>query len=95
MKQARDPLYRRHRFPAEVISYAVWLYFRFPLSLRMVPAAPRAPRRHRVFLSQRGRRELSCTRAIPSRTEPGLSVNRECPKRLCVAIVREGEDLFH
>jgi putative transposase len=29
-------LYRRHRFPAEVIGYAVWLYFRFPLSLRMV-----------------------------------------------------------
>ncbi len=24
------------RFPAEVISHAVWLYFRFPLSLRMV-----------------------------------------------------------
>jgi putative transposase len=23
-------------FPAEVISHAVWLYFRFPLSLRMV-----------------------------------------------------------
>jgi putative transposase len=36
MKHARDPLYRRHRFPADVISYAVWLYFRFPLSLRMV-----------------------------------------------------------
>ncbi|AKI03358.1 transposase (plasmid) [Hoeflea sp. IMCC20628] len=32
----RDPLYRRHRFPAEVIAHAVWLYFRFPLSLRMV-----------------------------------------------------------
>ena len=31
-----DPLYRRHRFPPEVISYVVWLYFRFPLSLRMV-----------------------------------------------------------
>jgi putative transposase len=29
-------LYRRHRFPPEVISYGVWLYFRFPLSLRMV-----------------------------------------------------------
>lgn len=29
-------LYRRHRFPPKVISYAVWLYFRFPLSLRMV-----------------------------------------------------------
>jgi hypothetical protein len=25
-----------YRFPAKVISYAVWLYFRFPLSLRMV-----------------------------------------------------------
>jgi len=24
------------RFPAEIISHAVWLYFRFPLSLRMV-----------------------------------------------------------
>ena len=35
-KIARDPLYRRHRFPAEIISHAVWLYFRFPLSLRMV-----------------------------------------------------------
>jgi putative transposase len=29
-------LYKRHRFPAEVISHAVWLYFRFPLSLRHV-----------------------------------------------------------
>jgi hypothetical protein len=36
MSTARDPLYRRHRFPPEVIIYAVWLYFRFPLSLRMV-----------------------------------------------------------
>ena len=32
----RDPLYRRHRFPAEVIAHAVWLYLRFPLSLSMV-----------------------------------------------------------
>src|SRR3954469_15830101 len=30
------PRYAGHRFPAEVISYAVWLYFRFPLSLRHV-----------------------------------------------------------
>jgi hypothetical protein len=36
MKKPRHPLYVRHRFPAEVISLAVWLYFRFPLSLRMV-----------------------------------------------------------
>jgi putative transposase len=32
----RDPLYRRHRFPDEVIANAVWLYFRLSLSLRMV-----------------------------------------------------------
>ena len=25
-----------YRFPAEIISHAVWLYFRFPLGLRMV-----------------------------------------------------------
>lgn len=26
--------YKRHRFPPEIIAHAVWLYFRFPLSLR-------------------------------------------------------------
>jgi putative transposase len=36
MNPTRHPRYARHRFPAEVISYAIWLYFRFPLSLRMV-----------------------------------------------------------
>ncbi len=28
--------YAGHRFPAEVIGHAIWLYFRFPLGLRMV-----------------------------------------------------------
>src|SRR3979490_2781529 len=28
--------YAGHRFPAEIIGQAVWLYFRFPLGLRMV-----------------------------------------------------------
>jgi hypothetical protein len=32
MSNIRDPLYRCHRFPPEVIS-TVWLYYRFPLSL--------------------------------------------------------------
>jgi hypothetical protein len=35
MTMPRDPIYAGHRYPAEIISYAVWLYFRFPLSLRM------------------------------------------------------------
>jgi putative transposase len=32
----RPVSYKRHRFPSEIIAYAVWLYFRFPLSLRLV-----------------------------------------------------------
>ena len=36
MRADRDPLYVGHRCPGEVIIQAVWLYFRFPLSLRMV-----------------------------------------------------------
>ena len=36
MTQSDRSLYRRHRFPPDVIAHAVWLYFRFPLSLRMV-----------------------------------------------------------
>jgi hypothetical protein len=35
MTTPRDPHYAGYRHPAELISYAVWLYFRFPLSLRM------------------------------------------------------------
>jgi hypothetical protein len=31
-----SPSYAGYRFPPEIISYAVWLYFHFPLSLRMV-----------------------------------------------------------
>lgn len=31
-----DIRYKRHRFPAEIIAHAVWLYFRFPLSVRHV-----------------------------------------------------------
>ncbi len=36
MNPTGHPHYARHRFPADVISHAVWLYFRFPLSLRIV-----------------------------------------------------------
>jgi putative transposase len=28
--------YKRHRFPPQIIARAVWLYYRFPLSLRLV-----------------------------------------------------------
>jgi transposase-like protein len=36
MKPTRDPRYAHHRFPAEVIGYAIGHYFRFHLSIRMV-----------------------------------------------------------
>jgi putative transposase len=28
--------YKRHRYPSGIIARAVWVYFRFPLSLRLV-----------------------------------------------------------
>ena len=30
------PGYAGYRFPVEIVSHAVWLYFRFPLGLRIV-----------------------------------------------------------
>jgi putative transposase len=32
----RSPLYRGYRFPPEIISWCVWLYYRFSVSLRDV-----------------------------------------------------------
>lgn len=36
MTSSTKSFYAGHRFPPDLISYTVWLYFRFPLSLRMV-----------------------------------------------------------
>src|SRR5919202_1606270 len=36
MTTPAPPSYAGYRFPGEIISFAVWLYFRFPLSLRHV-----------------------------------------------------------
>jgi putative transposase len=36
MTSAAQSPYAGYRFPGKVISQAVWLYFRFPPSLRMV-----------------------------------------------------------
>jgi len=36
MKTSARARYAGYRFPSEIISHAVWLYFRFPLGLRMV-----------------------------------------------------------
>ncbi len=34
--ESRSLSHKGHRYPAEVISHCVWLYFRFPLSFREV-----------------------------------------------------------
>src|SRR3954466_7325728 len=36
MTPPSTPSYAGHRFPPAIIGHAVWLYFRFPLGLRMV-----------------------------------------------------------
>src|ERR671923_246993 len=36
MARSARSRYAGYRFPPEIIGHAVWLYFRFPLSLRMV-----------------------------------------------------------
>src|SRR5215471_4617545 len=36
MTTSASARYTGYRFPAEIIGHAVWLYFRFPLGLRMV-----------------------------------------------------------
>src|SRR5918992_1167941 len=42
-----SPLYKRHRFPGEIISHAVWLYYRFLLSYRDVEELAGRTRDHR------------------------------------------------
>src|ERR1051325_9265396 len=69
------PSYAGYRFPAEVISHAVWLYFRFPLGLRMVEEMLAArgiivshetirqwARKFGQAFANRIRRRLPCTR---------------------------------
>jgi putative transposase len=39
---ASPSLYRLHRFPSQIISHCVWLYFRFNLSYRDIEEMMRA-----------------------------------------------------
>ncbi len=58
--------FKRHRFPAEVIRYAVWLYFRFTLSFRDVEE----------LLAQRGI-EAATRRSAVGRSSSARSVRRQ------------------
>jgi len=52
MTTPRDPIYAGHRYPAEIISYAIRLYFRLPLSLRMVEEEQRGLKFGREFANR-------------------------------------------
>lgn len=36
MTNSRTSFYHRHHFPTGIIAQAVWLYFRYPHSVRMI-----------------------------------------------------------
>src|SRR3954470_4158493 len=67
---AKSP-YTGYRFPPEIISHAVWLYFRFPLSLRMVDEilAARGIIVSHETMRQRG---LKFGQGMANRIRPGL-----------------------
>src|SRR5262245_41838067 len=74
--------YKNHRFPGEIISHGVWLYYRFPLSYRDV----------QELLCERGHCQLNgstyhtgLSSGMPSAfrsdltTRSGMSVLQKCP----------------
>jgi len=57
-----ESLHRRHRFPPEIISHAVWLYHRFTLSFRKLPR----PRKHEVeYLADRVGAQIERSKDVP------------------------------
>jgi transposase-like protein len=56
--------YTGHRFPPEVIGHAVWLYFRFPLGLRMVEELLAARAWPRRAYGVKGGRGFPCSEAL-------------------------------
>jgi putative transposase len=80
MTTPRDPIYAGHRCPAEIISYAVWRYFRLPLSLRMVEETPAA---RCISVTQETIRQWS------------LNFGRERAKRIPRRAPRRGECPIH
>src|SRR5262249_36147869 len=77
MRTSARTRYAGYRFPAEIIGHAVWLYFRFPLGLRIVEAllavrgiivsAPELPEVRRALTRFRGARRRSERRCRPCR----------------------------
>ena len=67
--------YKRHRYPPQIIAHAVWLYFRFPLSLRLVEE----------LLAERGitvsYETIRCWAKVRATRCPALEAETTKPKR--------------
>ena len=90
MKTPADPHYR-HRFPAEIISHAVWLYRVFSLSLRDVElllaergvvASYETVRRW----SEGGHSQTGCAAAVPGQETNGTSTRCSSGSGVCSTI---------
>ena len=78
MTSSTKSLYAGHRFPPELISYTVWLYFRFPLSLRMVEEM--LAFRGIEVSHERNRREVGGQAARTKSVRGSASVSNSWPK---------------
>jgi putative transposase len=54
--------YKRHRFPPDIISYAVWLYYRFNLSHRDIEDLLAEQSHEATRVRERGMRRLKSVR---------------------------------
>ena len=69
MKTTPNP-YSGYRHPGEIISHAVWLYFRFALSFRDIEEILAA---RGILVSYEAVRPWSHQQPVPSRTPPSES----------------------
>jgi hypothetical protein len=60
------PSYKGFRFPVEIISHCVWLYYRFPLSFGVQRILERNPAPELVFAGQRALSTCSVVRVVGS-----------------------------
>src|SRR5215203_6591713 len=89
MTSAAKSPYAGYRFPGEIISHAVWLYFRFPLSLRMVEEMLGG----RDAGGPRHRREPRDRAPVGAQVRPGLRQPDPAPVPLCGRQVAPGRSV--
>jgi len=77
MRTSARTRYAGYRFPAEIIGHIVWLYFRFPLGLRMVEELLAA---RGIIVSHETVRQWA-RKFVPRRAPVNRQVNRKRKRR--------------